>query len=275
MTSADVHGPRWWSYPAHRPLAEWRTAVTSQVVVSPGGWGIREVVSHDLPVLWPYWHEAMRQRFQQASHEERLRFLERVGVRYCALPEPPRPDARPLVRIPWVGSHALYDCGTRVSRASVVAGAIIQPSLKGQLDLMFEDKAFDPLATVLLNAAPPAGAGVPGPPQPPSARIVEESATRITVEATTGPRGGFLVLLDSQHPYWRASVDGRPARILPANAVFRAVRLAPGRHVVRFVYRPVALMAGAAVSGVVGLALLATVRRRGARPRGDTNRHPI
>jgi uncharacterized membrane protein YfhO len=85
---------------------------------------------------------------------------------------------------------------------------------------------------------------------PPSARIVADGANRVVVEAGAGANGGYLVLLDSYSPDWRVSVDGRRADMVQANGLFRAVRLAPGRHVVEFVYRPRALIWGAAVSGV-------------------------
>jgi len=52
------------------------------------------------------------------------------------------------------------------------------------------------------------------------------------------------------------SVDGTPAPLLRADGLFRAVRLAPGQHEVRFAYRPRALFLGMAVTGVTGLALL-------------------
>ena len=51
---------------------------------------------------------------------------------------------------------------------------------------------------------------------------------------------GFVVLNDVWHPWWRVSVDGRPARLLRANVLFRAVAVPKGRHLVRFTFRPVA-----------------------------------
>ena len=58
------------------------------------------------------------------------------------------------------------------------------------------------------------------------------------------PANGFLVLNDVWHPWWRASVDGRAARIVKANVLFRAVAVPPGRHIVRFTFHP---FAGAAM----------------------------
>ena len=51
--------------------------------------------------------------------------------------------------------------------------------------------------------------------------------------------GGYVVLNDVWHPWWTATVDGKPADILTANVLFRAVEVTPGRHQVRFEFKPV------------------------------------
>ena len=81
--------------------------------------------------------------------------------------------------------------------------------------------------------------------------------------------GGFLLLKDMHDPNWRAEVDGAPAPVLRADGIFRAVRLAPGEHDVRFVYVPTPLYAGIAVSVATALALagLWLLERRRARSR--------
>ena len=63
------------------------------------------------------------------------------------------------------------------------------------------------------------------------------SNTDIEIEADA-PGGGFVVLNDVWHPWWRASVDDKPAEILKANVLFRAVVVPPGKHVVRFTFHP-------------------------------------
>ena len=63
--------------------------------------------------------------------------------------------------------------------------------------------------------------------------------TEIAIEVDA-PGGGILVLNDVWHPWWRATVDGKPAEILKANVLFRAVVVPPGRHEVRFTFHPFA-----------------------------------
>jgi hypothetical protein len=96
----------------------------------------------------------------------------------------------------------------------------------------------DPGRTVLLEQAPsdlpalaksPAAVG--------SARIKHYGNAEVVVTAEA-PAGGFLLLTDVWHPWWRASVDGNPAPILKADVLFRAVRLPPGQHEIRFEFYP-------------------------------------
>jgi hypothetical protein len=70
-----------------------------------------------------------------------------------------------------------------------------------------------------------------------SARILHYANTEIDIEADA-PDGGFLIVNDAWHPWWRAEVDGRPTDILKANVLFRAVQVGPGVHRVHFAFEP-------------------------------------
>jgi hypothetical protein len=91
-------------------------------------------------------------------------------------------------------------------------------------------------STVLLAdaPAPPATARRPG-----KVRIAAYRNTEVMLEADS-PDGGWVVLNDLWHPWWFAEVDGRPVELLRANVLFRAVAVPPGRHQVRFGFRPIA-----------------------------------
>jgi hypothetical protein len=91
-------------------------------------------------------------------------------------------------------------------------------------------------STVLLENAPPTLAT---PARPGQIRIASYRNTEVVLEADS-PDGGWVVLNDVWHPWWFAEVDGRPADILRANVLFRAVAVPPGRHMVRFTFRPLA-----------------------------------
>jgi hypothetical protein len=110
---------------------------------------------------------------------------------------------------------------------------------------------------------------------PPGAAEAGESVTTLsytearasyTVQAA---RPGLLVIADAWYPGWRATVDGKPAEVLHANLLYRAVPLEPGRHEVVLEYAPESWRAGSLVSGTALLALAGVllavwfIRRRG------------
>lgn len=101
----------------------------------------------------------------------------------------------------------------------------------------------DPRYTVLLDQRPVIPpAPVPNAPEewkPPSVRILRYENTVIDIEVEASDQG-FVVLNDIWHPWWFATVDGQPVRILRANVLFRAVAVGPGRHTIRFEFAPVA-----------------------------------
>ncbi len=100
---------------------------------------------------------------------------------------------------------------------------------------------FDPTQTVLLNGTPPDTPGVQGlhvalTNAAISLKTYENTAVDIEVDSRDA---GFVVLNDVWHPWWFGSVDGKPAEILRANVLFRAIQVPAGKHTVRFEFRPV------------------------------------
>ena len=52
-------------------------------------------------------------------------------------------------------------------------------------------------------------------------------------------RAGFLVIAETFYPGWVATVSGRPAPILKADGLFRAIRIVgPGSYTIQFRYKP-------------------------------------
>jgi hypothetical protein len=85
---------------------------------------------------------------------------------------------------------------------------------------------------------------------------------------TDSERAGFLVLTQAFYPGWEATVDGAPARLLGADALYQAVHVPAGKHTVAFTFQPRSLLVGEAISVaslavcLVGLVLALTARRR-------------
>ena len=170
-----------------------------------------------------------------------------------------------------------YACGLELLRVddplprAYVVGAE-RPVGKDALAALF-DAAFDPRKQVLLADARPGGTpGAPG-----AARVVSRAANAVEVEAELSAPG-VLVLVEAFDSGWTASVDGHPAPVLRANVLFRGVRLAPGRHAVRFAYRPAAATLGACARPAPGCSSRrpspgSRGARRGAGVRFDAARH--
>jgi hypothetical protein len=155
----------------------------------------------------------------------------------------------------------LYDWGSVTPRASVVTSVSIVPDTGVAIDRLFAPE-WDSRTSAIIDR-PIAPAGQSGPPQTSFASIKNDRANGIAIDAGAPAGGGYLVLLDSYSPDWRAVVDGTPAELARANGLFRAVHLAPGRHLVEFHYAPRAFLEGAAISALalVIISALAVVRR--------------
>jgi len=102
-------------------------------------------------------------------------------------------------------------------------------------------KSFDPRRTVLLRGKQQNFAAARF--RPVSLReattsldVYRNTEVQVTVDA---PRAGFLVLNDVWHPWWFGTVDGKPADVLRANVLFRAIQVPAGKHVIRFEFKPV------------------------------------
>jgi hypothetical protein len=251
----DLQGVQWRS-PRDVTVVEGRTLLMANLAVTPAGWGVRELLSYDLPQLWPIAQARAVTEFEHANGAERLRFLARGGVRYCLLPSPPHPGAAPLQRVgEQFGTMEVYECVAGAHRAYVVAKASIVADVTTQLERLFEE-SFDAESTVMLERPAPDGAGSPGASSAPSARITTDADQEVAIDAAAGAEGGYVVLQDSFNRAWRVEVDGQPAALLRANALYRAVHISPGPHRVRFRYRPIVLYVWLIFSSVTALALM-------------------
>lgn len=236
------------------------TLMHTQYALTPRAWGIREVVSYDLPVLWPREYYAMLRLFSRSSWDERLRFLLRTGVRFCVLPEAPWASAQPIAAWSRPLEIGLYECNPRPRRVLMVARATVEADIDLQVAQLFAPD-FDVADKVLVERRPPPAAGRLDTPREPSARIVADTADRIVIRAAAGPDGGYLTLFDSFDPSWNVTVDGARAPLLRANGLFRAVRIASGEHVVEFSYRSSTVQIGLWCTGLTSLVLIAACAR--------------
>ncbi len=105
------------------------------------------------------------------------------------------------------------------------------PDIDYRQNVLFDRADCARLEALHCAAAPGAGVG--------KAKILRYENTFVDVEAEAPAGGGFLVLNDVWQNWQAVYVDGLEAELLKANLMFRAVRLEPGPHRVRFQFEPV------------------------------------
>jgi hypothetical protein len=158
-------------------------------------------------------------------------------------------DPAPLVVQPFAAA---------LPRALVVPEAIVVPPPAAVAAAL--DPARDPRRTAVLEEGDPLDAEPRATGSHGTVRLISRSRSRVELSAEL-PSNGILVLYNSFERGWNATLNGKPAPVLRADAAFLGVRLPAGTHRVRFEYSPRGLFEGAAL-GVVGLLglVLAAIR---------------
>lgn len=126
----------------------------------------------------------------------------------------------------------LYELEGAFPRAFLVGRFEVVPDAIALERLL--DPEFDAAASVLLSE-PLAPEEEPQEDSVGSVRWLERGVNRYSLEVnTSGP--GLLVIGENYYPAWKATVDGRPARVLRANYTLRAVPVPAGAHRVELFY---------------------------------------
>jgi hypothetical protein len=160
-----------------------------------------------------------------------------LGVRFFAVPEEPKTARFRWEEIPSALPRAYVVHNVAASRDE-------EDSLRLWKDLYPTDAAYDTATVEGWTGGAAVGRASAGE----KVEWLEDGTARVRLRATTAS-GGVLVLLDTYASGWKAEVDGRPARIYPANLAFRAVEVPPGTHEVDFRYAPLSVTLGLALSG--------------------------
>lgn len=161
------------------------------------------------------------------------------------------------------GDVKIYELREGLGRAFISGHARVLAD-DNQAIAAIADWNFDPRQEVIVSAGDPLeGEGHIG-----EAEIVSDEPEEVVIRARLDAPG-YLVLSDTNYPGWRVLVDGRPAPLLTANFLFRAVALSEGEHTVSFQYRSAALERGVRVSlaGLAILGLIIVIGRRHALDR--------
>lgn len=150
-------------------------------------------------------------------------------------------------------------------RAFFVTDVFYIPDKQTILDIL-KNSSFDPLSTVIFEEY----LDKPYLPLKNNELSVKAVVTKYaphTVEVSLSANSqGFLVLLDTYYPGWKAYIDNEPARIYRADYLFRAIYIdKPGNHTIRFIYSPFTFKLGASVTFITLIGCIIGWRVRARR----------
>lgn len=206
------------------------------------------------------------QDFIETGGADNRYWLRLLNVRYAATRQPV--DSIPGLRRVYQGSGSVFEIPEALPRATVLGAYRVASPARAILDSIASGRA-DAARMTWLERDPGLALGpVEG------ARVAIASYKLNQVELRVETPGAALVrLADLWYPDWDATVDGRPAEILKADYLLRAVAVPAGSHKVEFHFRPRAMRQGlllSCASLLVTLVLLVAglLRRRPAAAAG-------
>jgi hypothetical protein len=156
------------------------------------------------------------------------------------IPNPaPRVAFYPQARAQWLETPAIHQ-------------DLRDPHFDLQQWLMLPREAANSGLAAATPASPPSAAA-----RPAEIAWQRDSEDQATIDVN-GAEAGYVRWLEAWDPGWSATVDGTPARVLPADDVFMAVAVSPGPHTVRLSFSTPGATTGILIS-VMGLVLLAAI----------------
>lgn len=201
-----------------------------------------------------------------ANSQHNQKLFDLMSVRYFLTSQSLRADDLRLI----------YDQEIKIyERADALARVYLARSYQvvGDTDTLrthLSDDAVVAGRQVLLEETPPLAQESPDVSADGRADIRLYEPNQVTIQSSSSQES-ILVLTDTFYPGWDAFVDGQATRVFRANGLYRAVIVPAGRHVVEFVFRPLAFWAGVwitlATFGVIALsALLLWLNDRRRKP---------
>ena len=255
--------------PAYLALPwSWRGAVRAvEYPINAARWDVRGGLEEDVAGLEPVPRRSLSLlvQYDQEDAEALGRLLRIGGITHLASRHRAGLEPFPLraiVKGPYFGATYLQRVPDPLPRAYAVEG--VRVARGPAVYPLLLDPAFDPAREVVLpeGEARAAAGGLTS-----EVRLAEDRPGHVAVDVRVD-RAANVVVLEGHAPDWRAQVDGRPAPVRTANAVFMAVAVEKGAHRVVLDYRPPSVALGLALSGLAAaaaLALLGWDRARGSR----------
>jgi hypothetical protein len=200
------------------------------------------------------------------------RRLDLLNVKYLVLstssPEFQRLHSSPRFSLAHKnGDVAALENKTVLPRAFLVPlkAVKVYPEIEDQLGL-YRDPDFDPQQTFAVSQLPAVlkqpseAAPASGLPLTNSVQVVRSRLNDVALRsAATGD--SVLILSQTYYPGWKASIDGQPADLFPADMTLTGIRVPAGLHDVQVVFRPLSFKIGAALSIAAAVVLLTIALR--------------
>jgi hypothetical protein len=246
----DLYDARGYDYPVELRYAElWKRVITPSTTCNyafcPESAGTTPAALKALGILGV--HDLLQQRRDAP--------LRRFRALYDG------PDARVYANPAALPLAFVVDRQIVVDGGDAARDAITAPAFRPRSAIVTEE----PISGLAAGRAGAAGS------PPGEARISDYEDERVEVRTRT-TRPGLLVLTDSFYPGWKATVDGRDAKIHRVDYLIRGVQLPAGTHTVRFRYEPESWRVGWITSALALVVILGAVavglvrRRRAPRP---------
>ena len=156
----------------------------------------------------------------------------------------------PFVRTGQDGPVLTYSLPGLMPRAWVVPRVARAPIDEDAAAHILIDDRFDPARVAIVAGAPPR---IPVDSSPGTIRIVDHDDQSLTMTASSP---GLAVLSDTWYPRWRATVDGKPARVLRVDECMRGVVVPRAGAVIRMWYDDDHLPIWTSISLLVSIACL-------------------
>lgn len=177
-----------------------------------------------------------------------------LNVRFIVLGQPLDPaQTPPWLQIVHQGSAVIYENLAVLPRATVVGGYGVVPDSGRAAIAAIGAGGRDVAGWTWLTKEP----GVPlGPVDGATATIAKYTLHEVDVDVDT-PGAGVLRIADMWYPDWTVRVDGKPAELLRADHLLRAVVVPAGRHRVEFRFASPSVKQGLTLSFVSAAIVLA------------------
>jgi hypothetical protein len=272
-TSEEVGRFEWRSEGTSHPSMELRYSRLARVQIEElapstgAAFGVRYLFDKDPDGSYGFTDRLAREVLASSTPAQKARMLAAYGGRWVLSAESEGlPGARAVTGFTVAGRRlVLWQLPDPAAELRWAGRSHGRRSLSGALELVREE-GFRPATDIVL----PDRADRTGSDAPSAARLSETSLRPARASATVDAAGaGWVVLARTYFPAWKATLDGRPARVLLANGREVAVAVPGGRHRVELWWDEGPFVRGVlfqAAGALLALAAIVSSRSRGNAP---------